>query len=146
MRRSRNTGPEALAMRAYALQQTRTLLRRLAFQVSQAGKVCDADSVHDLRVAIRRFTQSLRVFHQYLSKGQARKIRRKLGRVMDLAGAVRDRDITLELVAQAKIAARSPLCIALKHARKEAERELLAAIRRSTRDNFSRKWRTRLEL
>lgn len=49
-------------MRKYATEHTSTLLRRLAYHMNRVGRSADSDSVHDLRVAIRRFTQSLRVF------------------------------------------------------------------------------------
>ena len=54
-------------MQRYAREQASTLLRRLAFRMNRAAKVRDADSIHDLRVAIRRFEQCLQIFHQFLS-------------------------------------------------------------------------------
>ncbi len=139
------TGPEA-GMRTYAHQQARTLLRRLAFQMGQGAKLGEAEAVHDLRVAIRRFNQCLRVVRQYLPKREARKIRKRLGEIMDMAGAVRDRDIALGLAVRAGAAKRSRLVVALARERKQAEQELASAARRAGRDNFSRKWRARLGL
>jgi len=135
-----------LTIRAYALQQTRTLLRRLAFQVSRAARPGDPDAVHDLRVAIRRFTRALRVFQQFLPHGKARKVRHELQDIMDLAAAVRDRDIASELLQEARVPAGSPLVATLRRERKEAETRLRVAVRRLARVGFSQKWRLGLRL
>ena len=146
MRRKRTVGPEAAGMRTYALQQSRTLLRRLAFQVTHTARSGDADSVHDLRVAIRRFNQCLRTFAQYYPKPEARKIRHKLKAIMASAAAVRDRDVAMELLKQAGIPKQAKAMASLKKERKQAEQELLQLVRRAGRDNFSRKWRVKLEI
>jgi CHAD domain-containing protein len=135
-----------MAMRAYAQQQTRTMLRRLAYQVNQTVRLGDADSVHDLRVAIRRFTQCLRTFVQFFPKGEARKIRHKLKTIMHAASEVRDLDITLDLCKDAGIPKKSKAGAVIDKHRKQAEKKLMDVIMRSSRDNFSRKWRTKLEL
>jgi len=135
-----------MAMRAYALQQTRTLLRRLAYQVSQTVRSGNPDSVHDLRVAIRRFQQCLRAFRQYFPKNGVKRVRRRLRAIMTLAAKVRDRDIALELLKPAGLQARSPFVAALTGERRETEKELLSALRRASTNTFSRKWRSRLEL
>src|SRR5947207_6945832 len=122
MTRSKPAAGEAMAMRSYAQQQTRTLLRRLAFQVSQTGRDGDADSVHDLRVAIRRFTQCLRSFAQFFPKGEAKKIRQKLKMVMQTASAVRDCDITLDLLKDAGINKKSKSGSTIDKQRKQAKK------------------------
>jgi CHAD domain-containing protein len=135
-----------MTMRAYAQQQTRTLLRRVAYQFNQTLRVGDADAVHDLRVSIRRFSQCLRVYAQFFPDGEARKIRQKLKTVMQAASAVRDYDITLELLQAAGIAKQSKAVAALDKRRKQVEKQLMDTIRGSSGLNFSRKWRARLEL
>jgi CHAD domain-containing protein len=146
MTRSRPAGAETNAIRAFAQQQTRTLLRRLAYQVNLTVRLGDPDSVHDLRVAIRRFTQCLRTFAPFFPHGEAKKIRHKLKTIMQAASGVRDHDITLELMKDAGIPGASKVMAAIEKQREQAEKELMDAIRGSSRDNFSRKWRTRLEL
>jgi CHAD domain-containing protein len=144
--KGRTAGPEVMAMRAYALQQTRTLLRRLAYQVSQTVRSGNPDSVHDLRVAIRRFQQCLRAFRQYFPKHGVKRVRRRLRDILALAAKVRDHDIALELLKPAGSRASSPLTAALTGERRETEKELLSALRRASANTFSRKWRSRLEL
>lgn len=135
-----------VSMRVFARQQTRTLLRRLANQVNRASQPGDPEAIHDLRVAIRRFSRSLRVFSQFLPGGKSRRVRRQLRDVMDLAAAVRDRDIALELLLDARIPARSPLAASLRRERQAAEQKLIAAARRLGQRDFSRKWRVWLRL
>lgn len=145
MQRTRASADSA-ALRIYALQQTRTLLRRLAFQINRAGRAGDAGTVHDLRVAIRRFSQCLRLFEQCYPGGHGRKILRKLKAVMQAASAVRDRDVALELMSAAGLAPDSKAVTAVKKERKQAERDLMQSIRRTGKSNFSRKWRAKLGL
>jgi CHAD domain-containing protein len=52
-------------MREYVRVETGILLRRLAFQVGRIAKSSDAASIHDLRVAIRRFNRCLSLFSQF---------------------------------------------------------------------------------
>ena len=146
MTRSRPAGAETLAIQAFAQQHARTLLRRLAYQMNHTIRLADADSVHDLRVSIRRFTQCLRVFAPFFPHGEAKKIRHKLKTIMQAASAVRDHDITLDLMTDAGIPQGSQVAQALRRQRQQAEKELMDVIRGSSRDNYSRKWRMKLEL
>ena len=146
MKRTGPVGADAIPIRAYAQQQARTLLRRLAYQVNQTIRLGDADSVHDLRVAIRRFAQCLRTFAQCFPKGEPKKIRQKLKIAMHTASEVRDYDITLDLLRDAGISNESKVAGTIDKQRKQARRELMIVLRRWTREAFSRKWRAKLEL
>jgi CHAD domain-containing protein len=130
-------------MKKYAQAQAAILLRRVAFQAGRTLRGPDADAVHDLRVAIRRLSTCLRTFEVFFPERAARKIRRQLTDVMDLAGAVRDRDIALELLREAGVAEPA----AQWHAERiTAERALRHALRAFQDDGGSRRWRRRLEL
>ena len=133
-------------MRDYARLQAAVLLRRLAFQVDRAAKLGDADAVHDLRVALRRFSRCLRVFAQFFPERAWRKIRRDIAGLMDIAGAVRDCDMALALLGEAGIRGSAGIAVRLDTERRKAGRELSREIRRWQNSNFSRKWRSRLEL
>jgi CHAD domain-containing protein len=130
----------------YAKEQTATLLRRLAFQASRTAKMADVDAIHDLRVSIRRLAQCLRVFRQFFPREKTRKIRRELEAVMDLASKVRDRDIALQLLANAPPLSDSSLRQVLSEERTEAERSLVIALERWNRRSFHKRWRSRLGL
>ena len=114
-------------MDRYALEQGSTLLGRLAFRLGRAPRLHDPESVHDLRVAIRRFQQCLRVFHQFFPRGEAKRIRRRLRKVMNLSAEVRERDIALGLIKQSGAAADGRLGARLVQQRKKAQREGLIA-------------------
>jgi len=132
-------------MREYARLQTAVLLRRLAFQVNRASRFGDADSIHDLRVAIRRLSQCLRVFAQFFPGGSANKVRKQLRGLMRIAGEVRDRDIAAGLLAAAGVP-RAAVVTRLEAERRAAVHDLMLEIRRWQSQGFSRKWRSRLEL
>lgn len=91
------------------------------------------DQVHNLRVAARRFGQMVTVFDAAGAKGAGR-IRRRIKTLIRLAGGVRDCDIAAKLLA--KFAAPARIQRALQRQRADAEKELIAALGRST----DRKW------
>ena len=114
--------------------------------MGRAAKSADSDAVHDLRVAIRRLAQCLRVFEQFFPRDRTRKIRRALKQMVDLASEVRDRDVALVLVSKAKIAPKSELPRRLADDRRSAQRALVTELKQWIRGNLSRKWRSALEL
>ena len=130
-------------MRDYARLQTAILLRRFAFQVNRTSHSGDAESIHDLRVSIRRFSRCLRVFSQFYPNGTWRKLRSQLSELMSMAGAVRDRDVALELLADAKISERASAVTRLRAERERLVAELIEELRRRKSRDFSRRWRRR---
>jgi CHAD domain-containing protein len=133
-------------MHEYVRAQTAILLRRLAFQVSRTAKSSDPESIHDLRVAIRRFSRCLRLFTQFYPGKSAKKARRRLEGMMKAAGAVRDLDIALELVGEAGLAKGMVLVQRLAEERRKAKRQLLSEVRDWKAQGYSRKWRSSLSL
>ncbi len=133
-------------MRLYARAQVFTLLRSLEVRMHEAAKLRDVDSIHDLRVAIRRFQQGLQIFRQFVSGGYRKKIRRRLRKIMQLSGEIRNRDIALDLLRQAGLPARSTVPARLLRERKQFQNELLALFDRWGKRNLSRKWGSRLGL
>ena len=133
-------------IRDHAAGQASALLRRLAFQANRTARLSDAGSVHDLRVSIRRLAQCLRVFGQFFPRERGKKSQHRLSAVLDLASAVRDRDIAMELLAAARIPSDSALVQVLSQERAGAERSLVATLERWSRRGFQKKWRSRLEL
>ncbi|MGI8992009.1 MAG: CHAD domain-containing protein [Bryobacteraceae bacterium] len=127
-------------MQKYVQEQAATLLRRLASQAHEAASLGSADAVHDLRVAIRRLNQCLRVFGNFFPRKDVKKIRGELRDVMDVAGAVRNCDIAIELLKKAKLPAEPVLA----QERRRARKELAGALTSWSRRDFSQKWRERL--
>ncbi len=93
-----------MTIEEFAVAKTEVLSRRLAYQITQARKQGDAPSVHDLRVALRRFGQCLRVFRPVLPEHGTRKKRRRLRQVLERAGALRNFDVALQLLRESKCA------------------------------------------
>src|SRR5690349_8266672 len=117
-------------MRKYALSQGSKLLRKLVFYLNRTVLSQDPNSIHDVRVAIRRFRQFLRVFKQFMPQGKAEKIRRQLRRVMQLSGDVRNRDIASALLKQAGGTNHSQLSMELTRQRRRAQDKLLKSMDR----------------
>jgi CHAD domain-containing protein len=137
--------PDVL-MRDHVAGQTSTLLRRLAFQANRTARLTDAGAVHDLRVSIRRLAQCLLIFGQFFPRGRGKKSQCRLHTVMDLASAVRDRDIAMDILAAARIPSDSVLVQLLSQEREGAERSLVGKLERWSQRGFQKKWRSRLEL
>ncbi len=133
-------------MTEYVRQQSAILLRRLAFEVNRTSRNADPDTIHDLRVAIRRFSRCLRVFSQFFPGRSWKKARRRLGDLMEATGEVRDRDIALKLLKHAGAPPDAGGIAFLSRERGDASRRLVAELQAWKHDNFSRKWREELGL
>ena len=131
-------------MRAYALSQTDDLLRRFEHAIERAAESGNADSIHDLRVSIRRLSRCLRVFSQFYPGGHWKKVRKELSGLMRLAGAVRDRDIALELLAKSGITGNRAAVRHLRAERLAAAQQLASEIYRWSGRKLARRWRVRL--
>jgi CHAD domain-containing protein len=137
-------GKAETPIRRHATDQASVLLRRMAYQASRTSQLQDADTIHDLRVSIRRLTECLRVFDQFFPREKAKRVRRKLDALMDLSSEVRNRDIALTLLGRAAIPAGSPLVSTLSQERDGAVQVLREALKRWSRRGFHRRWRSRL--
>src|SRR5690349_17790857 len=127
--------------RKFVYEQACRQLGRLAFQINQTIRSRDAESVHDLRVAIRRFAQVLRVFKPCFRGKDVRKIRRELSQMMEAAGEVRNCDIAFNLVSKSKRSEAAGLRPKLERFRREGERVLAARLKRWADRQSSLKWR-----
>jgi len=133
-------------MREYVRRQTVALLRKLAKQMTAAAKSGEADAIHDLRVAIRRLNGCLRLFAQFYPGHSRKKLRADLKDLMHASGEVRDRDIAIELLAEAGVPADGPLAGRLRAERAQAAGDLRSALQLWKRRDAARSWRTRLDL
>jgi len=125
----------------FASEQADRRLGRLAFQINQTVKSRDAEAVHDLRVAVRRFSQGLRVFKPCFRGKEARKIRRELKQIMDLAGEVRNCDIALKLMSKAQGRDTTGMRHKVESLRREGERALIGFLGHWVDRKSSLKWR-----
>lgn len=127
----------------YAVEQMNRLLTTLAYQVHRAAKKPGPDEIHDLRVSVRRFSQGLELFADFFPKWEVKKIRRMLKRVMRVTSDIRDRDITLEFLAEAGHVTHRPR---LEKERGAYQRQFSEMLRRWSSQDFSAKWRSGLSL
>ena len=135
-----------MTVRDYALERASLLLRRLAFQMHRTARLRDAESIHDLRVSIRRFQQCLVVFAQFFPHGQAKKIRGRLHQIMQIAGEIRNRDIALELLQKSGLPADADIEGTWREEARQLHGELLRLLGRFGRRDLSRRWGGRLGL
>ncbi len=135
-----------MEMQKYASQLAANLLGRVALEARHAAQPGNPDSIHDLRVSIRRFSQCLRAFRDFFPRGAARKVRRRLRPTMKLASEVRNRDVAVELSKKAGLAAGSPLFAELSRERKQAQRLLVKSLEQWNSRNRFAKWRSDLNL
>jgi CHAD domain-containing protein len=129
---------------AFASASVTKLLERLAYQVHHTVHTADVEALHDLRVAVRRFGQSLYLFKPAFSAKEVRKIRRRLKDLMDLTNDARDCDVALALLQKHKLPGTAAMEQALRARRKEAVRLLLPALRQWSSRDSSSKWRAAL--
>jgi CHAD domain-containing protein len=125
-------------------ETTAKLLERLAYQVNTTLHSHQAEPVHDLRVAIRRFNQALLTFHGALPGREVKRIRRKLKGLLDAAGDVRDCDVLAKMLAKRNLRGAASLKRKLQEHRKTAVPLLTAALERWVARRSSSKWRAAL--
>jgi len=106
----------------FAAHHSRQLSKKFRKEVRNTAKHPDEDPIHDLRVSIRRLSQCLSEFRDFLP--HAKRTRKRLGKLMDLAAEMRNRDIAIELVGSANPA----LAATLATERDHAKRKLLRAL------------------
>jgi len=112
----------------YARHETRARLDHFKTSLRHAAKHPDDPvAIHDLRVSIRRLTQCFRVFH-----APAKKMRRRLHKIMEHCGAVRNCDIALELLKECGLP-ESPSIALLKESREDAARKLHRSLKKERR-------------
>ncbi len=133
------------SMRDFASAKTTDLLKDLVAALNAAERAPDVETVHKVRVAIRRLQQALRLFRPYLSKKGVTKIKVELRAIMDVAGELRNRDIAVELVKDAKGGSES-LIENLLAQRAEFNQEFANVLRRSARPDLALMWRSKLGL
>jgi CHAD domain-containing protein len=112
----------------YARHETRARLHHVKTNLRRAAKhPDDPGAIHDLRVSIRRLTQCFRIFH-----APANKMRRRLHKIMEHCGAVRNCDIALELLAECGLP-ESRSVASLKKSREDAAERLHRSLKKERR-------------
>jgi CHAD domain-containing protein len=130
----------------YAARQASALLANLVKQIGRVRAAGDPDSIHDLRVAVRRLAQCLDVFESLFPPGAARRVRKRVTRLRRAAGLPRDCDIALEYLALNPLPDQEAFAAELKQTRKRAQAALRKLLDRVDQKRAWEKWRRRLGL
>jgi CHAD domain-containing protein len=125
---------------SFCTAQASRLLDRLAFAICGAARSHSPEAVHDLRVAVRRFTQAVALGKPCLASHDVRKMRRRLKPMMRLAGEVRDCDVALKLLARSRSKDSGAVEARLRSRRAGAGQALVAALHQWTSRNSLPKW------
>ncbi len=137
---------ESLDISTYARRQIAARLDDVAGHLRATLTRREKETVHDLRVAIRRFSEALKVFRSLLPEREAKKVRKTLRKVMDAAAEVRDRDIALQFCKKAGLTDEDELCRRILRDRARAEGRLEKRVRRLHEADLIEEWRGRLGL
>ena len=107
---------------------------------SAAEAKANADSVHDLRTSIRRLSECLKTFDNLFPRGEAGRLRRKLRKLMQLAGEVRNLDIAGSLFEKAGVPPDDALMDRLRTEKLACQSALTDKIIAWTEDQRPKKW------
>ncbi len=130
-------GPTTI--RVYATAQLAGLLENTIVELHNTARVKNAEAIHRVRVAIRRMLQGFKTFAQYLPEEAKDRVHEELRGVLKAAGAVRDCDVLLEMLAGSSVA-----LAPFRKQRTAMKRELLAKIHPLLARDVSKRWREEL--
>ena len=122
-----------LPLGSFCRKEARARLRDVQREMRRAREDQQPDTVHDLRVSIRRFSTVLQVLPECFPAKRSQKARKRLKRILKAAGAVRDRDIALSLVTSPEHVAVEDGGGSLVEERDRAAGELRRALRKPRR-------------
>lgn len=94
----------------------------------------DADAIHDLRVAIRRAVECLRTFEQFFDAKEAKFVKKRIKKLADRCGAVRNCDIALDLLKEVQLH-KSKAAASLRTRRRETQKDLTRTLQQLRNGN-----------
>jgi CHAD domain-containing protein len=130
---------------SFAKKTADELLRRVTTRIARATKSQGVEEMHDLRVATRRFTRILSVLAPCFPRGESKRMRRALKRIMVHAGDVRDCDIAIHLITRLELPDSGTLLRQIQKRRDLAATVLAASLHRWTARNLPARWRAALK-
>jgi CHAD domain-containing protein len=132
-------------MNEFVKTQTLAGLERFQQEVRKsAGVPTNADAIHDLRVSMRRLSQCLEIFAAFLDPAAIGKARKKIKRLMNRCGAVRNCDITLDLLKLVKAPEHAKSARSVKKRRNDAEQVLTKHLERWGEKDIRKDWSEKL--
>lgn len=146
MARDLATRRRPLTLGGYAQQCLEQRVDRVIAEIEGAAAGLGADQVHDLRVAIRRLREGVRVFTPLGAAERADHLLKRLKGLMEAAAAVRDLDIAMELGGASGLARDGALMAEFLASREEAREELASLVEKAAKAKFTERLRTLPEL
>lgn len=133
-------------MRQFVQLQTSERLKKLESELKTAFDLPeDPDAIHDLRVAIRRLNQSLRVFSAWFDARRVKKFRGRLKNLMERCGAVRNCDIAMEVLKAAEWQDEA-VSQGLEKERTYTHKKLRKTLQKWHHSHRAQRWRDKLAL
>jgi len=126
---------------SFAKREADELLRRVTVRIAAAAKSQGIDEMHDLRVATRRFIGSLAALPLCFPRGESKRMRRGLKRIMAEAGAVRNYDVAMHVIARLELPQSGGLLRQLQKRRDSAASTLSASLHRWKARDLPARWR-----
>lgn len=114
------------------------LVEDLVSVMRRVAEMPGIDAVHDLRVSVRRASEGLRIYRDQLPK--ARRLSKEIKAIRDLAAAVRDRDVTRQLLRRHRLPANDPASIYLQGQRDLAASQLQQFLLTHRREDRPHRW------
>jgi CHAD domain-containing protein len=136
----------ALPIKEFAVRQLASRLARVETEWNRCAGFAGADEIHDLRVALRRFGETLWLFRRLFPKRERRQVRAELKTALGFAGDTRDVDIAFESFDAAGVTLSPELRLHLENERAIAEAALMATLAVGRRTRVTERWRLALAL
>jgi CHAD domain-containing protein len=129
-----------MTLAEYAVQTIVELMDKVQKESVAAAKDASEERIHDLRVSIRRLSETLRVFEDVCPDDSAAAIRKDLKQAMRLAGRIRNHDVAAELAKKSKVT----VSASSDEERAQAVRELGEVLTKWNKGVIYKIWRTEL--
>lgn len=130
---------KAMEAMAKVAAQTRQLV------LMPPGQPESVEGIHQFRVSTRRFRAVLEAFPAEFPETGRRRIRRAIRKAFRASGEVRNRDITLGIVAPLELAGSGIARAKLQSERQVAEKDFTPILERWVAKDFVARWRARIE-
>ncbi len=125
---SRSAYRESSAVLDFVFEQLSARVDRVRETALAARVSPSAEAIHQLRVSIRRLTESMRSLEEWVKSKRAGKLRDRLRPLMKAAGETRNFDVAVELCLKSPVISAAGVAAAIPPARTEAWHQLIGQL------------------
>jgi len=130
----------------FSAEQSTGFLRSLMLEARRAAESGGIEAVHDLRVAVRKFRQILKVLKRWVPREESQLLRTEMKELMTRAGEVRDRDIAVALLRKIHVPKNRRILTEIHEQRGASAHTLQECVRDFRHRNTAAAWRRALTL